>query len=72
MKNKLNKNNLMTTYYDNGIYELEFHIDDKKVIITNIFESFHPDAWADEWYFENEDVLKDIIENATDNDLKIV
>ena len=71
MKNKLNRKNLMTTYYDNGIYELEFDVEGKEVIVTNIKEKDHPNAWNDEWYFDNEDVLKEIIRNANDEDIEI-
>ena len=72
MMNQLSVNNLMQTYYDNGIYELEFHVDGKKYIVTNILEKHHPDAWEDEWYFENEEVLKEILINADDEDIKEV
>ena len=71
MKNKLNSTNLMNTYYDNGIYELEFDVDGKEVFIRNIKEKDHPNAWSDEWYFDNEDVLKEIIRNANDEDIEI-
>lgn len=72
MLNKFKVSNLMQAYYDNGMYELEFHVDDKKFILSNILEKHHPDAWEDEWYFENEEVLKEIMINANDEDIKEV
>lgn len=72
MKNKLNVSNLMQVYYDNGFYELEFEVDGEQIIITNVKEEHHPDAWEDEWYFENEEVLKEILINANDEDIKEV
>lgn len=71
MKNKLNSNNLISTYYENGLYELEFYVDDKEIFIKNIKEQDHPNAWNDEWYFDNDDVLEEIIENANDEDIEI-
>lgn len=70
--NRLSVKNLMQVYYDNGIYELEFDLDGKKVILTNVLEKHHPDAWEDEWYFENNEVLKEILINANEEDLKEV
>lgn len=72
MMNQLSVKNLMQVYYDNGIYELEFDLDGKKVILTNVLEKHHPDAWEDEWYFENNEVLKEILINANEEDLKEV
>ena len=71
MKNKLNSNNLISTYYENGLYELEFYVDDKEVIITNIKADEHPNAWTDEWYFDNNNVIEEILRNADDKDIEI-
>lgn len=70
MKNKLNSNNLINTYYDNGLYELEFYVDGKKIFIRNIREEDYQDAKNDEWYFDDDYVLKEIIENANDEDIE--
>ena len=61
---KLNKDNLINTYYYNGFYEIEFFKNDRYILIKNIREEEHLNAHANEWYFNNDDVLKGIIENA--------
>ena len=71
MKNKLNSNNLMNAYYDDGIYELKFNVDNKNVFVRNIKEQDNPNAWTDEWYFDNDDVLEEIIKNVDDEDIEI-
>lgn len=70
MKNKLNSNNLINTYYDNGLYELEFYVDGKKIFIRNIREEDYQDAKNDEWYFDDDEIIKEIIENANDEDIE--
>lgn len=68
---KLHSNNLTNTYYDNGIYELEFDVEGKEVFIRNIREKDHPNAGSDEWYFNNDDVIEEILRNANDKDIEI-
>ena len=70
MKNKLNSNNLINTYYDNGLYELEFYVDGKKIFIRNIREEDYQDAKNDEWYFDDDEIIKEIIENANGEDIE--
>ena len=70
MKNKLNSNNLINTYYNNGLYELEFYVDGKKIFIRNIREEDYQDAKNDEWYFDDDEIIKEIIENANGEDIE--
>lgn len=72
MINKLSVNNLMNTYYDNGIYELQFLVDGMEVVIINIKEKDHPNAWNDQWYFENDEVIEEILRFSNDEDIIIV
>lgn len=72
MKNKLNRNNLLTTYYYDGTYELHFFVDGKEVYLQNIKIKDYPKATTDEWYFYNEGVLEEIIKNATEEDIEII
>lgn len=71
MKNKLNASKLINTYYDNGLYELLFDVEGKEVFVRNIRKEDHPNANDDEWYFDDDDVLKEIIENIDDEDIEI-
>ena len=72
MKNlKVSKKNLINTYYYNGFYEIEFFKNDRYILIKNINEKDHPNAHTNEWYFNNDEIIKEIIENANDEDIKI-
>lgn len=71
MKNKLNSSNLINTYYDNGIYDLEFYKDDKKILVRNIIADDHPDAVFGEYYFDDDEVIREIIRDADDEDIEI-
>lgn len=72
MKNKLSSDNLLNTYYDNGMYELSFEVDGEEVIVSNIKSEDHPKAWVDEWYFDDDEIIEKIIKNADENDIRIL
>lgn len=72
MKNKLNKNNLMNTYYYSDTYVLHFVVDNKNVYLQNIKKKHYPKAEFDEWYFDDDDVLEHIIKNTNEEDIEIM
>lgn len=71
MKNKLNASNLMNTYYDNGLYELLFDAEGKEIFVRNIKAEDHPNAATDEWYFDSNEIIEEIIKNVEDEDIEI-
>lgn len=72
IKNKLSSDNLINAYYDNGMYELEFDVDRQQIIIANIKSEDHPNAWVDEWYFDDDEIIEEIVKNAEENDIQIL
>lgn len=69
-KNLLSYENLMMVNYDgdNGIYELEFQEKGKSYIIT-VKASDHEEATTDEDYFDNKELVEQIIEEADEEEI---
>ena len=68
MKKLLKVNNLYAAHYDNGLYELQFEVNGKKVFIRNIKEEDHEQAARDENYFENPEVIERVIDDLSVKD----
>lgn len=68
IKKKLSVNNLMnTTDNQDGTITLEFNINDKMVYIDT---EVNDDIRNNEFYFDNEDTVKEIIKNLNNIEIK--
>lgn len=72
IKELLKVENLMNTYYDADMdeYTLEFQKDGKSYLIKVDAEE-HEAAKDDEYYFDNENVIADILKNIREEDIEI-
>ena len=68
MLEKLNGRNLVASYYDNGLYELEFNVDGLNVMVSYITV----DGEVDEFYWDKEENIRKVVDNADDNDFSYV
>ena len=60
--------NLYFAYYDsaNDTYELEFHNEDGEKEFITIDAEDHPEAYDDEYYFDDKEVVDLIIKESLD------
>ena len=72
MKNKLNKNNVINVYHYAGAYVLHFVVDNKNVYLKNIEKKHYPKAEFDEWYFNDENVLEEVIKDIDEEDIEVM
>lgn len=72
MKDKMTIDTLTATYYDeaNSIYELQFEVDDKVIFLT-VDAIDHEEAATDEFYFDDEALIDDLVEDADDEDIEV-
>lgn len=72
IKELLKVENLMNTYYDADMdeYTLEFQKDGKSYLIKVDAEE-HEAAKDDEYYFDNENVIADILKDIREEDIEI-
>lgn len=68
IKKKLSVNNLMNTIDNHdGTITLEFNVDNKTVYIDT---EVNDDIRNNEFYFDNEDTVKEIIKNSNNIEIK--
>lgn len=72
VKDKMTIDTLTATYYDeaNSIYELQFEVDDKVIFLT-VDASDHEEAATDEFYFDDEALIDDLVEDADDENIEV-
>ena len=65
MKNELTVNNLVASYYDNGLHELEFDINGTTVFVRNIKANVN----GNEHYWDDTINVKRVVNDANDDDI---